>query len=194
MKNNETNINSNSFISLLEKGENIAFETLFRLYYTKLIHISKGYSIEHEDAEGIVQNVFLKLWEKKHELKKISNINSYLYKMTKNKCLDHIKHEKVKLSYSKNDFNKKSNIEYQFIKDETASLLLENELQKKIKESINLLPEKCKQVFIKSRVEGLKHKEISKIMDISKRTVDNHISNALKLMRYHLREFLTFFL
>lgn len=193
MKNNTININSDSFTSLLKKGENIAFETLFRLYYDKLLHISKGYLIDAEDAEGVVQDVFLKLWEQKHKFKKISNINSYLYTMTKNKCLDQLKHKKIVLSYSKNNYDKKMSIQYQFIKDETASLLLENELEKKIIESIALLPEKCKVVFIKSRMEGLKHQEIAEIMGLSKRTVDNHISNALKHMKYHLKDFLTLF-
>lgn len=178
------------FISLLKKGNIEAHETLFHLYYDKLLHISKGYLGNIEDAEEIVQNVFLKLWEQKDNFGKIKNINNYLYTMTKNACLDQIKHRKVRNSYSQNYYI--DNIQRQFIKDEAASLLLENELNKKIVASIELLPEKCKNVFIKSRVDGMNHSEIAEILNISKRTVDNHISNALKHMKLHLKDYLPF--
>ena len=194
MRTNKTNIDIDFLVHLLKNGDTDAFDTLFRLYYDKLIHIARGYLVLHENAEEIVQNVFLKLWERKNKLKNITNINSYLYLMVKNACLDHIKHEKIKIGYSKNVWDRKNAIRHQFIKDEAAALLLENELEKKIMESIELLPEKCKKVFIKSRIEGKKHHEIAELLGISKRTVDNHISNALKHMKLHLKDFLTLFL
>jgi len=183
-----------SFAELLRKGDMIAYETLFRLYYNKLLHISKGYLGSIEDAEEIVQDVFLKVWEKKDNFDKIGNINNYLYTMTKNACLDQIKLEKVKNSFSKNYYEEKMAIRYQFIKDEAASSILESDLEKRILQGIELLPEKCKNVFIKSRVEGMKHSEIAQVLRISKRTVDNHISNALGQMKLHLKEFLILFI
>lgn len=194
MDNNSLDISINSFISLLEKGDRIALETLFRLYYDKLLHLAKNYLVYEEDAEEIVQNVFLKLWEQRSKLNTVTNINSYLYTMTKNTCLDHLKHEKVKKNYINSNFQDRASINHQFIKDEAASLLLENELEQKILEGLDLLPEKCKNVFMKSRMEGLKHAEIAKELGISSKTVDNHISKALKHMKFHLKDFLTIFL
>ena len=72
--------------------------------------------------------------------------------------------------------------------------LLQEDLEKRINLAIEALPEKCRKVFIQSRVEGLKHSEIAQVLNISKRTVDNHISNALCHMKIHLKEFLTFLL
>jgi RNA polymerase sigma-70 factor (ECF subfamily) len=158
------------------------------------LHISKGYLESIEDAEEIVQDVFLNVWEKKSNFDKIGNINSYLYTMTKNACLDQIRHEKVKNSFSKNYYEEKMANRYRFIKDEAASSILESELEERILQGIELLPEKCKNVFIKSRVEGMKHSEIAKVLHISKRTVDNHISNALGHMKFHLKEFLALFI
>ncbi|WP_431122761.1 RNA polymerase sigma-70 factor [Flagellimonas flava] len=191
MESRSININANSFILLLRKGDNRAFETLFRLYYDKLFHIAKGYLDSYEDAEGVVQNTFLKIWEYRSKLEVSTNLNGYLYAMTKNACLDHLKHQKIKNSYIDLRQHKKRMIQYQFLKDEAASLLLKNELERKIIQGLDLLPEKCKKVFVKSRMEGLKHHEIAKLMGISKRTVDNHIANALRHMRLHLREFLS---
>jgi RNA polymerase sigma-70 factor (ECF subfamily) len=194
LKNSKANNDPVSFASLLEKGETIAFEALFKLYYDKLTHVAKGFLVRHEDAEGVVQNVFLKLWENRVRLKNTVNMNSYLYTMTKNACLDQLKHEKVKINYLNSHYHKKLAIQRQFLKDEAASLLLKNELEQVIIKSLELLPEKCKKVFTKSRVEGLKHYEIAQELGISKKTVDNHISYALKHMRFHLKNFTTLFL
>ena len=191
MKKGQPNINNELFLSLLEKGEKCAFEALFRLYYTKLVNISKGYLVYQQEAESIVQNVFLKLWENKASLGEVSNINSYLYTMTKNLCLDQLKHEKIKKNYIDNSYRIRSEIQYKFIQDEAASLLLENELESKIIQSIELLPEKCKNIFKKSRLEGLKRSEIASEMGISHKTVDNHMASALRHMRFHLREFIS---
>ena len=192
MKKGQPNVNNEFFLSLLEKGEKCAFETLFRLYYSKLVNIAKGYLVYHQEAESIVQNVFLKLWENKGTLKEVANINNYLYTMTKNSCLDQLKHEKVKKNYLDSSCRIKSEIHYQFLNDEAASRLLEKELESKIILSIELLPDKCKSIFKKSRFEGLKHSEIAAQMGISQRTVDSHIASALKHMKLHLREFITF--
>ncbi|MEO9481926.1 MAG: RNA polymerase sigma-70 factor [Ekhidna sp.] len=183
-----------SLLELLKKGDAVALETIFRLYYDKLLHLSKNYLTYEADAEEIVQNVFLKLWEQRDKLKNISSINSYIYIMTKNSCMDYLKHEKVKRGYLDQNLQNKSAINYQFLKDEAASLLLENELEQKILESAELLPEKCKEVFMKNKMEGLKRAEIAQELGISLKTVDNHISKAVKHMRLHLRDFLTLFL
>ncbi|WP_367997930.1 RNA polymerase sigma-70 factor [Zobellia uliginosa] len=194
LKDNKPNTNLDSFLPLLRKGDQTAYEALFRIYYDKLLHIAEGYLGSEQEAEDVVQSLFLKVWERKHNFGEVTNLNNYLFTMTKNACLDQLKHEKVKDLFSKNYSEKKKAIQNQFIMDETASSILEKDLEKRIKLAIEALPQKCKNVFMKSRVEGMNHSEIAKALDISKRTVDNHISNALKHMRLHLKEFLTLFL
>lgn len=176
---------------MLIKGDELAHEALFRLYYGKLLHISKGYLGNIEDAEGVVQNVFLKVWEKKQNFENVKNISSYLHSMTKNACLDFLKHRKVRNTFADNYYKENIALQSQFIKNEASSLIIETELQERINSAINSLPEKCKKVFIKSRFEGLKHSEIADTLQISKRTVENHISNALQHMRLHLKEYIS---
>ncbi|WP_139957224.1 RNA polymerase sigma-70 factor [Flavicella sediminum] len=187
MKTNNNYTESDSFRKLLKNGDKASYETLFLLYYDKLLHIAKGYIGNLEDAEGIVQNVFLKVWDKRSKFDRVKNTNNYLYTITKNACLDVLKHQKVKNTFSENY----SAINEAFIHDEIASTLIESELEKRISAAIELLPEKRKNVFIKSRIDGMKHAEIALSLNISIRTVDNHISNALRHMRLHLKEFLT---
>ncbi|MCG8322489.1 MAG: hypothetical protein MI921_23525 [Cytophagales bacterium] len=76
----------------------------------------------------------------------------------------------VKQNYIDTALHKKATIQYGFLKDEAASLLLQNELEQKIVESLDLLPEKCKKIFVKSRLEGLKHKEIARELGLSHKT------------------------
>ena len=179
------------FLEQLSNKDEKAYEALFTLYYDKLLHIANGYLGNIQDAEGIIQNIFLKLWEKNIPFEKIDNINNYLFTMTKNACLDFLKHKKIKYSFSKSYFDHKTAIQYQFINDDAAAYIIQNELQERISEAIESLPEKCQKVFIKSRFEGMKHSEIAQVFQISKRTVDNHISNALQHLKLHLKEFLS---
>ena len=175
---------------MMEQGHEIAFETIFKLYYDKLFHIAKNYLSKKEDSEGIVQNVFIKLWCDMEKLKAIDNINSYLFILTKNACLDFLKHQKVKNKFIE---SKKNYIQIQYMLDDAASLLLENELNDRIMQGIELLPEKCRKVFIQSRFRGLKNEEIAKIFSISKRTVDNHILKGIKHMRVYLKDYTAIF-
>lgn len=178
------------FIVLLNEGDVAAFEILFKLYRPKLLYIASQYISVREDAEEIVQNVFLKVWSKKNIQ---SNINGYIYKVTKNCCLDYLRTKKQLLNVENNLSQLEAAINYTALSDDTASIIIENELNEAVLKSIDLLPEKCKDVFVKSRIEGLRHKEISIEMDISTKTVENHITKALKHLRVSLREFLPFF-
>tara|TARA_R110002049_G_scaffold306103_1_gene504015 strand:+ start:5036 stop:5614 length:579 start_codon:yes stop_codon:yes gene_type:complete len=188
----ETNINSPEFIKLLKEDGAKAFELLYKLYYQRLFHLAKNYIGNEEDAKEIIQELFLKLWNRRDLLNKINN--SYLFTLTKNACLDYLKSKKIKIEYSKNYYDKQLSDPISFIENEVASKLLEKELDIKIKESIAMLPEKCRVVFMKSRFEGMKNKEIAEDMCISKRTVDTHIHLALRHMRLQLKEYLTLFL
>ncbi|PXX30595.1 RNA polymerase sigma-70 factor [Arenibacter sp. ARW7G5Y1] len=183
--------NKKKLETLVKKEPEFVFETIFRLYYDKLFQIAKIYLNNKEDAEEIVQNVFLKLWDKLNLLTGINNINSYLFTLTKNACLNFLKHRKIRSNFHN---NKKEAIQIQYLRSETESLLLENELQTKIDEGIEALPEKCKLIFIQSRFEGLKNAEIAAIHGISKKTVDNQISKGIKHLRLHLKEFTLLFL
>ena len=135
LDNYKDNNDSTTLIELLRKGDKVALETIFRLYYDKLLHLAKNYLTYEEDAEEIVQNIFLKIREHPDKLRDVSNVNGYLYTMTKNSCMDHLKHEKVKRSYLDEKLQNKSSINYQFLQDDAASLLIEKELKQKILES-----------------------------------------------------------
>ncbi len=187
----ETKITSSFFIKNINEGNKEAFKILFELYYAKLLYLAKSYVSNKEDAEEIVQDVFVKVWKKRKSI--TTNINAYLFKVTKNACLDYLRSKKYKLSKSNNILQLEAHINYNALSDQTSSAIVEKELEEKIKAGINLLPQKCRKVFVKSRIEGMKNKEISEDLNISIKTVENHMSKAIRHMRMHLREFLSFF-
>ncbi len=187
----EFQIANQGFIKKINEGNEEAFKILFRLYYAKLFYIAQSYTSSKEDAEEIIQDVFVKVWKKRKSI--TTNINGYLFKVTRNSCLDYLRTKKSKLSTINNTIQLEALINHKALSDKSSMAILEKELEEKIQAGIALLPEKCKKVFIKSRIEGLKNKEISEELDISVKTVENHMSKAIKHMRLHLREFLSFF-
>lgn len=179
-----------NLVALLQEEPEFIFETIFKLYYQKLFQIAKIYLNNKEDSEEIIQNIFLKLWNNIDQVGEIKNLNNYLFILTKNACLNFLKHRKIRFEYHN---KKEKTIQIQYLRSEAESLLLENELRTKIDEAISILPEKCKIIFIQSRFEGLKNAEIAEIHGISKKTVDNHISKGIKHLKLHLKEFTLLF-
>ncbi|MGM5470027.1 RNA polymerase sigma-70 factor [Flavobacteriaceae bacterium LMO-SS05] len=182
-------INNDLFITLIKEKSAVGFQLLFTLYRAKLLHFAYGYVSNKEDAEEIVQDVFIKLW-KQEDIH--TNFNGYIYKVTRNACLDYLRKKKLTLNIENNTVQIEAAINYAALADEQSSLLIENELEQAILKAIDQLPEKCKNVFILSKIEGFKHKDISKALNIRPKTVENHMTRALKFMRVSLKDFLTF--
>lgn len=180
-------------VALKQLKDEEVFDEMYKLYYSKLYSIALAYVSSNEDAEEIVQDVFVKFWKKREQIEILSNLTGYLYKMTRNSCLDFLRSQKNKLAIGTNLHQQQYLLNYFALSSEADSLIIEKELQFQINEGIKLLPEKCRMVFMKSRMEGLKYREISNSMDISTKTVENQISKALKHLRSHLKEHFSLF-
>ncbi|MGS2761009.1 RNA polymerase sigma-70 factor [Sinomicrobium sp. M5D2P9] len=187
-------VNNSFFIHQLKKGEETAFEALFHLYFEKLHHFATAYIDNSEDAREIVQNTFYKLWKKRNTLPADLNLNAYLFSMVKNDCLDYFKHLKVRYRYREEIEKDRDRIYESSLQDDPSLQLIENELLRKVNRLIDNLPPGCKEIFIKSRFEGLRHKEIAEELNISPKTVENQISKALRYLRNELGEYLTLLL
>lgn len=163
------------------------FEILFKLYFDKLVIFANSYLQNENDAQEIVQNTFVKLWQGRLNITENININAYLYKMVRNNCLDFLKHEKVKLNYQNNYTQLQASANFEALRNETASDLIMQELNAQILKAIDYLPEACKNIFIKSKIEGKKSKEIAEELEISVRTVENQILKGVKIVRHKLK-------
>jgi RNA polymerase sigma factor, sigma-70 family/RNA polymerase sigma-70 factor, Bacteroides expansion family 1 len=161
------------------------FESLFNDHYSRLCAYAYNFLKEQEASEEIVQEAFFKLWIKRKDIVIESSMESYLYRAVRNASLNLIKHINIREKYK--EYNQEE-IEYdeQIDRDPANA----SELELKIRASIDLLPEQRKKIFILSRYEQLKYREIAEHLGISVKTVENQMGKALKFLREELADYL----
>ena len=126
---------------------------------------------------------------KKDELEITYTLTTYLFTLVKNRCLNFLRHKLIEEEYN---IQMKEELGFKLYALESLdySYHSETELQEVVKRALDALPERCREVFIKSRIEGLKYKEISEELGISINTVENQIVTALKKLRVELKDYL----
>lgn len=183
------NFSSNESLFIeIKRGNSKAFESLYKRYFYRL----RGYAIRYigneETVYDIIQECFLRLWEKRQELKPVS-LSSLLFTMVRNSCINHLKYKSIKSQYTIEECAISEAEERLFYIDfglDASHKLLYEELQEQINMVMNALPERCREVFVLSREEGLKNREIADKLRISTTAVEKHISKALNIFTVHL--------
>lgn len=177
-------LEQNMYLALKE-GKETAFEMIFKTFYKPLCTYAYSFVNDKDEAEEVVQAAFISVWEKRSGIEIQTSLKSYLYRMVRNSCLNVIKHEKVK----------KQHVAYEMATGDSShesvsQAVMSSELEGKIYEAMKTLPEQCRLVFQLSRFEELKYAQIADQLDISIKTVENHMGKALKLMRVQLKDYL----
>lgn len=167
----------------LQKGNERAFDFIFNQYYATLSRFSYSFVKDQDKAESLVQEVFIKLWEKRNSLDSVENLFSYLMGMVRNQSIDHLRKEKA-------DSKTYSHVKPEESGNTTEEQVLMNDFEEKLLESIQKLPERCRMAFEMSRFDGLTNKEIAQNMEITVKGVEALIGRSLKLLRTELQEFL----
>jgi RNA polymerase sigma-70 factor (ECF subfamily) len=137
---------------------------------------------EYEEAEEIVQDVFVKFWEKCDTIAENSSLKSYLYRSVHNTCLNHLKHLKVRDSYRQHVMEQMNYVE------DGNSDAEDQDIQSEIYKAIDELPPQCKKIFKLSRFEGLKYQEIADHMGLSIKTIEVQMGKALRVLRESLKD------
>jgi RNA polymerase sigma-70 factor, ECF subfamily len=166
-----------------EKAE---FEKLFKAYFKALVNFANKFLNDPDASKEIVHDVFVNLWEKRHRIDPEKSIKSYLYTSVNNRSLNYIR-----------DHKKFVNNDMLLLNEHTVEQndqFAEAEIQRIINYSLESLPPKTRKVFEMSRNEGLKYREIAEGLNISEKTVETHMSKALKVLRKNLKAYLTVFL
>lgn len=177
----------------LKKGDVEAYRYVFEHHYAVLCRYAMMIVTDRFVAENIVGDVMYRLWEKRSDIEIHTSIRAYLIKSVRNQCLDYLKSLRVKSEVWLSDlicFDRyASSGSY-----EPFTVLVEKELEEIVAESIRQLPQECKTVFLKSRVEGKKYQEIAVELGISVNTVKYHIKNALSILKKSLGGYFDMFL
>lgn len=161
----------------LGEGEHAAFDALFMFYQPKVKVFFKGFIKNDDEASDMVQDIFYKVWVNRESISKVISFKSYLFRIARNMIYDHFEHSLVKESYEKKQLNRP--LYTDLVEDEYYA----KELELLIDISIEQMPEQRKRIFKMSRKEGLSNEDIANQLQINKRTVENHITQALADLR-----------
>ena len=165
----------------IRSGSEDGFQLLFDTYYVKLVVFANKYLDDLDNSRDIVQEFFLNLYESRHSFTIHSSVKSYLYSSVKNRCLNQLRSEEVRVKHRK---------EIQHIENgsdpDIEGQIDANELEAKIFGIVSALPQQCQRIFVMSRIDGQRNSDIAEELKISIRTVETQISKALKVLRTKL--------
>lgn len=173
--------NDSVLVKKLSKGDLLAFNTLFKEYSGRIYRFAVGYLKSEAEAEDLVQEVFMIIWEKRAELKVELSFKSFLFTITFNLIKKHFRTKAQISKYLKTEIS--DDVDMQTSHEITYASLNQNIIR-----LVNLLPKRRKEIFIKSRFKGQNIKEIAEEMKISHKTVENQLTQALKFLRIHLHQ------
>lgn len=172
----------NELVHLLQRGNVKAFDLLFEGYSSKLFGFALKYLKNEADAEELVQEVFVKVWENRQALKSELSFKSYLFTIALNKIRKHFNKKATSLRYLESLRNDTEFNDYQSINDDNYDSALHQ-----INLIIEQMPPRRRNIFMKSKLEGKSSKEIAAELNISAGTVDNQVSEALRFIRTQLK-------
>jgi RNA polymerase sigma-70 factor, ECF subfamily len=174
----------------IKSGDRSAFESLYCSFYPKLRYFADQYLLDTEAANSIVQDVFTELWERKKNFQDNTNIQAWLFTVTKNKSLKHLSKERSKQRYNDYLRTREMEVNYKSLSGFDTSNFVFEELQQRIDKALAKLSLPVRTAFEKSRYEDKKNREIAEELGISIKTVEAHISKALKHLREELKDYL----
>ncbi|MBL7776454.1 MAG: RNA polymerase sigma-70 factor [Saprospiraceae bacterium] len=176
--------NEDNLVAALVQGNSAAFDTLFRQWYDPLCRyacrLAEG---DMDEAEDLVQQAFVKLWETRAQLRVEWSLRAYLYKSVHHACLNRLRSKKVQSKYL--EFTAQQPNAMHSMPDDTAP-----ELRERYQRALDALPPQCRHIFELSRFEALKYREIADQLGISIKTVETQMGKALRVLRVELADYL----
>ena len=166
------------------------FESFYIKWYSRVKGFAREYVLSEEEAENIAQDVFLELYQKKDTLDFHINIVAYLFTSVKNRCIDHLRRklqEKRAVSMMQEEIELTFRMKYESLEAFDMEDLSEERIKQMVEHALSLLPERCREIFVLSKIQGKKQKEIAEELNISLKTVENQITIAYKKLREGLK-------
>ncbi len=178
---------SNVNISMERKKYSLAFEEFFRFYYPRLRRYARYFLRDPEEAEDLVQEVFLQLWKDQKQLDPDRNLPSFTFTLVKNKCFDRLRKRVVEEKYLLHQAKKESEELYHISFDETGEFIsMEELLHRELNKLIEKMPSKCGIAFRLRWIDGKKVREIALEMNISTTMVDKYLAKGLSFAKDNL--------
>ena len=172
-------MDNNSLFRKIKDRDRAAFDILFRQYYTQLCRYSYSITLSEQDAEENVQDMFVYFWQKAPDLDIDISLKAYLYRATRNQTLNAIQKKQTEMQYS-SVYNEELELA------DSNQALSDEEINQLIKKGVATLPDRCREIFVLAKFEGLSYDEIADYLDISKKTIENQMGIALKKLREYM--------
>jgi RNA polymerase sigma-70 factor, ECF subfamily len=173
----------NLIVKRLIRDDKKALDEIYTIFYPRLYTFSKSFLKVDDDINDILQDVFVKIWMNRDNIKNVETFNAYIFTITKNAIVSYFR-EKIKIQDFETRLKKRSISEFTF----SADSFEYDDMKEKAYQIIEQLPEKRKEIFKLCREEGLSYKEIAEKLGISVKTVEDHIMHANRFLRKHLKE------
>jgi len=187
-------VNDLELLKKLKNDDEIAFKVVFNKYYSRLYYFTLEFVRMEDIAENIVQDTFCTLWNKRHELTDSTNFGAYLFTVAKNNCIYRLRDRKYRkklfTEHSTDRIEVETNLEVLSTIDSSAYAF--EEIERIIQNTLDELPPQCRRVFMLSRFEEKKNKEIAEELNISVKVVEKHITKGLKIFKVALKDYLPF--
>ena len=169
------------------------FNQLMAHLRSKLYRFALSLTKRTDEAEDVVQEVGVRLWERRDDLKIHVSLTSYLFILIKNRCIDHLrrlKHAEIGKQKMQEQFDCEQQMKLYSLEALDNALLCDNDIEQIIHRAIDSLPPKCREIFILNKMDGKKYREIAEELHISVSTVENQIGIALKKLREQLKDYM----
>jgi RNA polymerase sigma-70 factor (ECF subfamily) len=184
---------SKDILQQIIAGDKPSFERVYSYYFPRLNYFAKQYLHDTEASKNIVQDVFAELWDRRQTFNTDSNLQAWLFTVTKNKSIKVICQLKSRHNYDNYLKKRQLEINYKSLDQFDTSNLVFEELQIHITAALDKLTPACRKVFEMSRFEDKKNREIAEALNLSIKTVETQISKALRSLKAELKDYLPLF-
>lgn len=169
------------------------FIAFYESYFARMVRFSLVYVGAREDAENLVQDIFVYLWEHPSALTEVKNMDAFLFTLLKNRCINFLKHQ-AHLHYIEGEEGIVHQLDIEALADFEMWSDALPEVERAVKAAIAKLPDRCREILIMSKLRKMKYKEIAEKLGISVNTVENQMAIALKKLRYELKDYMPLFM
>lgn len=167
------------------------FERFYITWYSRAIHFAREYVLSESDAENIVQDVFLHLYEHCDRLDAYTNLTAYLFTSIKNKCLDYLRkrvNEQEAVAEMQSEFDMTLRMKYDSLEILNTNFPDETDIEERLEQALQKLPERCRSIFVMNKLEGKKQQQIASELQISINPVESQMAIAYKKLREELKD------
>lgn len=182
MKNSKSEIISKELLKGFSKGDRVAFRVIFELMEPRLHGFVFSYTKSDYIAEEIVQEIFIKIWERREEIKLSGSFSAFLYTMARNRTLNYLRNASQRAAIRDELWKNVS-----LLQEDTEAEVIFSEYREIVDDIIDHLPRKKRSIYIMSREEGKTNAEIADILGISPKTVKNHLWKTFETIKVQLR-------